>query len=74
MNVRYFHLRAAKLHILFLITKFIFNFIKNIFSPTSLNLQPQITGCKCNKFFLIPNSFFKVFLNDLYIRCKVLIY
>ena len=31
MNVRYFHLRAAKLHILFLITKFIFKFIKNIF-------------------------------------------
>jgi hypothetical protein len=31
MNVRYFHLRVAKVHILFLSTKFIFNFLKNIF-------------------------------------------
>jgi hypothetical protein len=64
MNVRYFHLRVAKVHILFLSTKFIFNFLKNIFGLLSLLQQPyQITGCKFNHFFLTNKNYFKVFLS-----------
>jgi len=56
MNVRYFHLRAAKVHTLFLITKFILKkinlFSNKLSSSPFLLIHPQITGCKCINYFL----------------------
>ena len=72
-----FRLRVAKVHILFLITKFIlknFNlFLNKLFSSLLSTLQPQLTGCKCIDYFFTHNSFLKFFFNNLNILCKVLI-
>ena len=60
-----FRLRVAKVHILFLITKFIlknFNLFLNKFSSSLLStLQPQITGCKCIDYFLSCKIYFGFF-------------
>jgi len=78
MNVRFSHLRAAKVHILFLTTKFIlkkFNlFPKIIHHPLSSSLHPQITGCKYTHFFSITKRKNTLFLSFYIVARKALIY